>query len=339
MDTSVLYVGLDYHQNSVRVCGMNHKTEILVDRDVKSDWWAIRNAVVAQWEGPVQAVLESCCGAAAMADELALHAGWSVQLAHPGYVSRMKQSQDKTDKTDGRVLADLLRVGYVPQVWLAPEPIRELRRLNGYRDSLTRQRRDAKLRIGALLRDQRVQNCPVKTRWSKAWRAWVRTLAPLSENGRWIVRQLMDELEHLERRINEVEKRLHEQTREDPLVERLLRIAGIGLVTACYLRGSIGRFDRFRSGKQLARFCGLSPRNVSSGARQADAGLIGACDRTLRALLIEAAHRLIRYEKRWSAFAGHLRAQGKHACVVAAAVANRWIRGLWHELKPLGTGL
>ncbi len=274
-----------------------------------------------------------------MADELALHAGWSVQLAHPGYVSRMKQSQDKSDKSDGRVLADLLRVGYVPLVWLAPEPIRELRRLNGYRDTLTRQRRDAKLRSGALLRDQRALDCPVKMRWSKAWCVWVRTTAPLSENGRWIVLQLMDELERLKDRIAEVEKRLREQTLDDPLVERLLQIRGIGLVTACYLRGAIGRFDRFHSGKQLARFCGLSPRNMSSGARQADAGLIGACDRTLRALLIEAAHRLIHYDKRWRDFAGHLRAQGKHPCVIVAAVANRWMRGLWHELKPLGLGL
>ncbi len=40
------------------------------------------------------------------------------------------------------------------------------------------------------------------------------------------------------------------------------------------LRAEIGRFDRFGSGKQLARFCGLSPRNASSGTRQADAGLV-----------------------------------------------------------------
>jgi len=72
---------------------------------VKSDWYSVRNSV-SDWKGPVHALLESCSGAAAMADELTLHAGWSVQLAHPGYVSRVKQSHDKTDKTDGRVLAD-----------------------------------------------------------------------------------------------------------------------------------------------------------------------------------------------------------------------------------------
>jgi len=42
------------------------------------------------------------------------------------------------------------------------------------------------------------------------------------------------------------------------------------------IRAEIGRFDRFRTGKQMARFCGLSPHNASSGARQADAGLIRA---------------------------------------------------------------
>ena len=338
MNTSVLYVGLDYHQNSVRVCAMNRQGEILLNRDVDSNWIAIRNAVRAKWSGPVYAAIEACCGAAAMADELVVRAGWSVDLAHPGYVSRMKQSMDKTDNIDGRVLADLSRVGYLPKVWLAPEPIRELRRLNSYRADLAKRRRNTKLRIGAMLRDQRVQSA-ARTRWSKPWRKWALETLGLSENGRWIVAQEMEELDRIEGKMVEVELLMLKQTTKDPLVRRLAEIKGIGLVTACYLRGAIGRFDRFRSGKQLARFCGLSPRNASSGACQADAGLISACDRTLRALLIEASHCLIRFDKRWNTFARHLRSQGKHTCVVAAAVANRWMRGLWHEMKPLGAGI
>ena len=62
-----------------------------------------------------------------------------------------------------------------------------------------------------------------------------------------------------------------------------------GAVTAWALRAEIGRFDRFHDGKQLARYCGLSPRNASSGQRQADAGLIKAGSELLRATLIEAA--------------------------------------------------
>jgi hypothetical protein len=59
---------------------------------------------------------------------LAQRAGWSVSLAHPGFVARMKQNPDKTGHSDARLLADLLRVGYLPKVWLAPAELRELRR-------------------------------------------------------------------------------------------------------------------------------------------------------------------------------------------------------------------
>ena len=103
-------------------------------------------------------------------------------------------------------------------------------------------------------------------------------------------------------------------------------------MTAWALRAEIGQFDRFGTGKQLARYCGLSPRNASSGTRQADAGLIKAGNELLRAVLIEAAHRLIRFDTRWRALAMSLRAAGKPACVVAAAVANRWVRWLYHQV-------
>jgi transposase len=100
----------------------------------------------------VEAAIESCSGAANLAEELVVQAGWSVSLAHPGYVSRMKQTPDKTDWQDSRVLADLVRVGYLPRVWLAPREIRELRKLVRFRQQLAAQRRAVKQRIRALLR-------------------------------------------------------------------------------------------------------------------------------------------------------------------------------------------
>ena len=114
--------------------------------------------------------------------------------------------------------------------------------------------------------------------------------------------------------------------------------AGVGLVTACTLRASVGRFDRFNSGKQLARFCGLSPRNASSGQRQADAGLVHGCDRRLRSTLIELSHRLMRQQGPWRKMSLRMRAAGKPGSLVAAAVANHWVRKLYHEMKPLGMG-
>ena len=101
---------------------------------------------------------------------------------------------------------------------------------------------------------------------------------------------------------------------------------------AWMLAAWIGRFDRFKNGKQLARYCGLSPRNASSGARQADAGLINAANPALRAILIQAAHRLMRTSDRWATLANRLLKKGKPKCVVIAAVANRWVRSMHHRL-------
>lgn len=109
-------------------------------------------------------------------------------------------------------------------------------------------------------------------------------------------------------------------------------------VTAWTLRAVIGRFDRFKNGKQLSRYCDLTPKNASSGERVADAGLVRAGDPTLKTVLIQVAHRLVRCAGEWNSLYLGLRERGKPACVAIAAVANRWTRRLWHELKDMGDG-
>ena len=325
-----IYVGLDYHQETVQVCVLDSLGGVLRNRKVVNCVAAIVSAVGATDEG-VHAAIEACCGSSDLAEELVAKHSWSVELAHPGYVARIKQHPDKTDLTDARLLADLVRVGYLPKVWLAPEWVRELRRLTRYRQQLVNERRNIKLRIGALLREQRIRG-PKVGRWTKLWVAWLKACRELSEQSHWLINRHLSRHAHLCDEIAVVERRLAEVTQDDPLTQRLLQLAGVGLTTACVLRAEIGRFDRFRTGKQLARFCGLSPRNASSGARQADAGLIKAANTHLRVAIIETSHRLIRYDARWRELAQRLRASGKPTSVVAPAVGNRWVRWLYHHV-------
>jgi transposase len=332
MCTLPVFVGLDYHDASVRVCVLDTDGRELANADRCNDWKAIAE-FADRFGRPVRAAIESCCGAADLAEELVSCAGWSVDLAHPGYVQRMKQNPDKTDYQDAQLVADLERIGYLPRVWLAPQHIRELRQVVRYRLQLTEQRRATKLRVRALLREQRCRAPQGVNAWTKAWDHWLRHTAELSAEGRWVANQHLQELACLATRIRQVEKRLERLTANDVEVQRLQQQVGIGPVTAWTIRAEIGHFDRFRTGKQLARFCGLSPRNASSGQRQADAGLIRAANPALRTVLIEAAHRLVNYDRYWQKFAQRLRAAGKPGSVVAAAVANRWIRRLYHEMK------
>ena len=325
-----VFMGLDYHGESIQVCVMNAKGKILVNRRVPNDWKAVAQAL-GKGRRVAQAAIEACNGAAHLADELIHRAGWPVELSHPGYVARLKQSPDKTDFSDAQLLADLARVGYIPKVWLAPSGVRELRRLVRFRQQLVDERKKIKLRVGALLREHRPPCAPGKP-WTRAWHEWLETL-DLPEQTRWILQQHLRRLVAVTIDINAVECRLTQVAQNDGLVQFLMTRPGIGLITAVTLRAEIGRFERFQSGKQLSRFCSLSPRNASSGNRQADAGLIRAGNPQLRAVILQAAHRLKRYDPRWRTLALRLRRRGKPGSVIAAAVANRWMRSLYHQVK------
>ncbi len=332
MSSIPVFVGLDYHQDSVQVCVVDQKGRTLSNRAVANDVNAIEQSI-RRHGAPRRLAIEACCGAADLAERLTVERGLPVLLAHPGYVNRLKRSPDKTDLGDAQLLADLTRVNYLPSVWLAPRNIRELRRLMRHRYQLVRRRKDVKLRIRGLLRENRVER-PAAHAWTKAWLAWLKSEAPLSDSDRWIVQDHLAELVLLSTRIQAVERRIRQAIHNDPIVDRLLALPGVGLVTAATLRAEVGRFDRFDTGKQLARFCGVTPRNASSGARQADAGLIRAGNPELRTVLVELAHRLIRgLDPHWAKLAFGMLNRGKPKNVVIAAVANRWVRWLHHELR------
>jgi transposase len=88
MDIVPVFWGLDYHDEGIEVNVMNARGEIMASRHCPNHWRAVvpTNCRVAG------AAIEACCGAADFAEDLIQHAGWSVDLAHPGFVARMKQN-------------------------------------------------------------------------------------------------------------------------------------------------------------------------------------------------------------------------------------------------------
>ena len=154
-----VHAGIDYHDDTIRVCVLNDEGEVLVNRDVNNNPGAVRD-LVARYGIPKAIAIEACSGAAEFAEELRKQSQWSVRLAHPGYVRKLKQGPDKTDHGDAWLLADLVRVNYLPEVWLADEQTRQLRRLTHYRQGLAAERKNIKLRIRALpLRRSLIGGC------------------------------------------------------------------------------------------------------------------------------------------------------------------------------------
>lgn len=343
MEMVPVYVGLDYHSDTIRVCVMTTDGEELLNRSVLSDVGSVSEAVRTCLERKKQhhgkeapavivegVAIEACTGSADFATRLIAATEWTVRLAHAGAVHRLKQGPDKTDHGDAWHLANLIRVNYLPEVWLADETTRELRHLVRHRQALMADAKNVKLRVRALLKENGVAETCRARAWTKTWRAWLAEVK-LPEHSQWILQQQLAWLQQLQQRIKEVEQRMMETTSDDALVQKLLEQQGVGLVTALLLRAIVGRFDRFKSGKQLSHYCGVTPRNASSGKRQADAGLVTTGHPDLRAVLIQLAKRLPRHVPHWREFKARL-GRRKPANVVSAAIANRWLRRLYHDM-------
>jgi len=329
-----VYVGLDYHEDTIRVCVLDEAGGELVNRNVANSTSAVVDLVRQQGGLVREVAIEACCGAADFATQLIEVTEWRVRMAHPSAVNRLKQGPDKTDRKDAWHLANLLRVGYLPEVWLADATTRQLRRLVRFRQGLVDHKKDIKLRIGALLREERIINASGGNTWTKPWMAWLR-LVEVGEQTRWVLDQELRRLEQAEKDLADVEKRMELATQGDAVVAKLKEQSGIGTVTAVTMRAVIGRFERFKTGKQLSSYCGVTPCNSSSGKRQADAGLIESGNDILRPMLIQLAKRLPRHEPRWKELHTQLR-KTKGPNVASAAIANRWLRRLYHEMvsKP-----
>jgi transposase len=326
-------LGVDYHLNSIRLCVMSPEGRRLGSAKVGNELGEVI-AYASRFGDVSGGAVEVSCGAATFVEQLRKLTGWDMQLCHPGYVNRMRHNPDKSDKTDSDLLADLYRVGYLPKVWLASEDIKDLRQLVRYRSQQSECRKKLKTRLRATLRHFRIKTPPrfnLSTKWSRLWLK--ENLLQLPEQSCWVTKRQLQLLEVTDEEVKATEKRLAQWSENDPLTRWLIGIPNVGLITATLLRAEVGTATRFSTGKQFARFFALTPRNCSSGEKQADSGLIRAGNPALKKTIIQVAHLLRVREPRWRNFAEKLSAAGKPVPVVIAALANRWLRGLFYRMK------
>lgn len=104
---------------------------------------------------------------------------------------------------------------------------------------------------------------------------------------------LLDEIRELEERIDAVEHQLDAIRRQNPVIDHLQNISGIGLLTATALYASAGDAKHFRNGRHLASWLGLTPREHSSGSVRKLGGISKRGDRYVRMLLAHGARAVL----------------------------------------------
>jgi transposase len=160
-----------------------------------------------------------------------------------------------------------------------------------------------------------------------------RRLPPLA---RELLQGLVEHLRGLEERTAELDRRLAEATRDGPACERLAAVPGIGPVIATALVAAVGDATTFTSGRHLAAWLGLVPRQRSSGGKERLLGISKRGDGYLRRQLMHGARALVRVSqgregKLWSWINGLLARRPFNVAV--AAVANKLARIAWALLS------
>jgi transposase len=149
---------------------------------------------------------------------------------------------------------------------------------------------------------------------------------------------LCEEIASLSTRIEDVEAQLEALAAQIPVVARLRSVPGIGLLSATALYAFIGDPSRFPSGRHMASFVGLTPREYSSGLRRRLGRISKRGDAYLRLLLIHGARSILYHAKRMKnrdrlrSWALRLERKVGHN-KAAAAVANKLARITWAVWK------
>jgi hypothetical protein len=112
--------------------------------------------------------------------------------------------------------------------------------------------------------------------------------------SRQLLRQLGEHLRTLDQLVDEMDQQIQQWHRSNEASQRLTEIAGVGPITATAMVASIGDARNFSSGRQLAAWLGLVPRQHSSGGKSLLLGISKRGDCYLRTLLIHGARAVIR---------------------------------------------
>ena len=259
----MVYVGIDLHRRTSHVAAFDEQGLGLLSRRVRNDPGALR-AVFAELGGEAKVALEAAFGWEWLA-ELLEGEGIELHLAHPRHTKAIAAARVKTDAVDARTLAHLLRADLLPEAYVAPRELRELRELLRHHIALTRLRTALKNRVHALLARQGVQHGRAEL-FGPQGRTFLGELA-LPAPTRRRLESLLALIADFDRELAAVRRETRACAKDDPRVAVLTRIPGVGLFIALLVIAEVGDVTRFPSARHLASFAGLTPRVRNSGER------------------------------------------------------------------------
>lgn len=296
----LFYAGVDFHKNTSNICVINQAGEIIEQVRIKSGlllvWFSNRKDYLIG--------IESSCGTFDICDKLKAQ-GHAVEIISALHFRALGLRGKKNDKTDARILAECLRIGAIHPVYQRGVKARELRSVLSSRDFLVRQRTSLMAHVRGTLREYGISMPLGVTEFEEN----VRQKALEIQNP--LLREMLmfciEQIEQIKGKEWELESLLKAQAKEDELVTRLIKIPGIGILTALALITAIEDPSRFKDKNHLGSYLGLTPKESSSGNKVRFGRINKAGQEMVRRYLIHGARATMRYspksehdQRRWA---------------------------------------
>jgi transposase len=280
-------VGMDLHRRRSVLVRMTEDGRKLETVRIENSPAALRSVLARAGKNP-RVVIEATYGWYWAVDVLEA-AGAEVHLAHPLGVKAFSCRRVKNDERDCADLADLLRLGRLPEAWIAPEPVRALREVTRYRHKLAGQRTSCKDQVHAVLARAGI---PVTRSdiFGRGGGIWLDGL-PLPQPYAGKIASLRALIAVLDGEIARLEDQAAGMLAGDRGYAAIRQLPGIGPVLGAVIAAEIGDITRFRNPGQLASWAGLTPRHYESGTRVIRGRVSKQGSRMLRWAVAEAIQR------------------------------------------------
>jgi transposase len=236
--------------------------EVLKERKLTNDPESFR-AFAEGLPRPIRLVMEST-GNWAYLYECWEELVEEVQLDHPLKTRAIASARIKTDRIDAKTLANLGRADLVPQAYISPREVRDLREQLRHRAFLVALQTKLKNRIHSALEKLGISLPEVSDLFGKAGKAWLKEV-PLREPFRSLVDQDLRVLETVRQEIKQATQEVESLAEEDPRVEWIRPIRGIGPYSAMLILAEIGKSIAFPIPRSWSPLPASVPRPTSPG--------------------------------------------------------------------------
>jgi transposase len=329
-----IVMGLDQHRAQITAEWLDTSTgEVSRSRIAPAHRLGVRRFVERFGGEELEVALEATTGWRFVVEELR-RVGGVVHLAEPAETSarRGNKKRAKNDRADARHLRELLMVGRLPESWIPPDHLLDLRARVRLRHTLSHQRGEWQQRIQAVLYHH---GCPQRRNLMTAeGREWL-SAQPLPACAREQVTVALSMIEALDRQLVPLDAELRAFARRQPGCRALTGHFGIGELTAVTILAELGEARQFSSSREAVRYGGLDITVHQSDQRRAPGHLSRQGPPALRWALFEAAQSAARTgspDRDYSSQTAQ-RLGANRACL---SVARKLLKRSYHTLRELG---